>query len=66
MSKDNLSIWNKVQETDPKFTKKDYGGFTSINGVYLYKKATDIFGPIGIGWGFDILDEIICKNIICM
>ncbi len=54
----NLKIWNKVQETDPKYTKPDnYSGFTSINGVYLIKKATEIFGPMGIGWGFDILDE---------
>lgn len=53
----NLKIWDAVSETDPKFTKADYGGFTSINGVYLYKKATDIFGPIGIGWGFEILEE---------
>lgn len=53
----NLSIWEKVQETDPKFTKADYGGFTSINGVYLYRKATEIFGAIGFGWGFEILEE---------
>lgn len=53
----NLNIWEKAQETDPKFTKKDYGGFTSINGIYLIRKATDIFGPMGIGWGFTILEE---------
>lgn len=57
----NLEIWNKVQETDPKFTKKDHigvnKGFTSINGVYIFKKATEIFGSVGIGWGYDILEE---------
>lgn len=53
----NLKIWEKVQETDPKYTKKDFGGFTSINGIYLVKKATEVFGPLGLGWGYDILEE---------
>ena len=54
----NLLIWNKAQETDPKYTKPDnYSGFTSINGIYVVKRATEIFGSIGIGWGFNILEE---------
>ena len=61
MNKDNLKIWSAVQETDPKYTKADHTGankgFTSINGVYMFKRATETFGPIGIGWGYDILEE---------
>ena len=57
MKNKNMNIWDKAQETDPKFTKKDYGGFTSINGIYLIRKATSIFGAMGIGWGFEILEE---------
>ena len=57
----NMSIWDFAQETDPKFTKKDHigsnKGFTSINGVYIFKKATEIFGSVGIGWGYNILEE---------
>lgn len=55
----NLSIWESVQKTDPKFTKQFSAGgnFTSINAVYMVMQATKQFGPIGIGWGYDILEE---------
>lgn len=57
----NLELWNKVQETDPNFTKafSKGGGFkgTSINPTYNNKKATELFGPCGIGWGLDIIKE---------
>lgn len=61
MSKDNLSLWENVQQTDPKYTK-DYtgpGGFTgtAVNAMYLAKRATEAFGPCGTGWGYDILEE---------
>lgn len=57
----NLQIWNQVAVTDPKFTK-DFnrsGGFagTAINPTYLANRATEVFGPMGIGWGMNILDE---------
>jgi hypothetical protein len=58
---DNLHIWNRVEKTNPDFTKKfkKGGGFsgTAINAVYLAKKATEVFGPIGIGWGVNVLEE---------
>lgn len=55
---DNLKIWNAVEKTDPKFTKADnYSNQTTINGTYLMKKATELFGPIGVGWGYSILEE---------
>lgn len=56
----NLVIWNQGQETDPNYTKDfNRGGFqgTAINPTYLIKKATTIFGPVGIGWGWEILEE---------
>lgn len=58
---DNLDLWKKVQTTDPDHTK-DFnrgGGFkgTGINATYLVKKATEVFGPMGINWGVDIVDE---------
>lgn len=56
-----LGIWNQVQTTDPKFTKefKKGGGFkgTSINAQYNIKRATEVFGPNGMGWGVDVLTE---------
>ena len=57
----NTSIWERVQSTDPKFTKnyKGAGGFsgTAINATYLVKKATEQFGPLGSGWGYEIVEE---------
>lgn len=56
----NLDLWDKVQKTDPKHVKpitgKSYQG-TSPKPHYLIHKATETFGPIGIGWGFTIENE---------
>lgn len=56
-----LQIWEKVQTTDPAFTRsfKRPCGFegTAINPTYLVRKATGIFGPFGIGWGVELISE---------
>lgn len=48
-------LWEAVCRTDPKYTKEfsRAGGFkgTAINPTYQVMRATDIFGPYGIGWG---------------
>lgn len=48
-------LWEAVCHTDPKYTKEfsRAGGFkgTAINPTYQVMRATDIFGPYGIGWG---------------
>lgn len=63
---DNLSLWSAVETTDPNFTKpyKGAGGFqgTATSATYLIKKATDQFGLVGIGWGWEILDESIMEG----
>lgn len=57
---DNLALWNTVEKTPPSQTKaitgKSYQG-TSPKPHYLVHKATETFGPCGIGWGFTIEDE---------
>lgn len=56
----NLDIWKRVMRTDPRYTKPIEGaGYvgTSINSEYMFMRATEIFGPIGMGWGFDIVEE---------
>ena len=57
----NLSIWESVEKTDPEFTRdfRGAGGFsgTSVKPTYLVKKATELFGPIGIGWGYVVDDD---------
>lgn len=63
---DNLSLWNSVEKTPPSHTKvitgKPYNG-TSPKPHYLVRKATETFGPCGIGWGFTIVDERIEEGI---
>lgn len=57
---DNLALWHQVEKTPPGHTKpitgKSYSG-TSPKPYFLVQKATETFGPIGIGWGFTIEDE---------
>lgn len=57
--KKNLSIWKLVERTDPSYTKAftQNGGGTAINGTYTEMRATEIFGPKGIGWGVKVVEE---------
>lgn len=56
----NLALWLSVEKTDPRHVKsitgKQYSG-TSPKPYYLVHKATETFGPCGIGWGFSIVEE---------
>lgn len=57
---DNLALWHSVERTPQEHTKaitgKSYSG-TSPKPHYLVHKATETFGPCGIGWGFHIVSE---------
>jgi hypothetical protein len=57
---DNLALWRLVEKTPLDQTKpitgKSYQG-TSPKPHYLVRKATETFGPVGIGWGFTIENE---------
>ena len=57
---DNLRIWSQVEKTNPAYTKKvnQRGGFTSINAAFQVMRATEVFGPIGEGWGYDAEEPI--------
>lgn len=61
MSNPNLALWESVEKTDPSHTKSFSrgGGFkgTATNATYLAKRATETFGPCGIGWGVKVLSE---------
>lgn len=56
----NLSLWNSVCVTDPAHVKpitgKQYQGH-SPKPYWLVQKATEVFGPIGIGWGVNVKSE---------
>ena len=56
---ENMDIWERIEETDPRMTKKQTSGakLTSINGVYQFKKMTEVFGPCGLGWGFETISS---------
>tara|TARA_R110000796_G_scaffold247754_1_gene373708 strand:- start:293 stop:958 length:666 start_codon:yes stop_codon:yes gene_type:complete len=57
---ENLAIWDRFADIDPDFTKditgKDYKG-TSPNAHYITKCLTELFGPVGIGFGWRVLAE---------
>ena len=57
----NLALWNAAKFVDPSRTKgfSRRGGFkgTATNPTYLMMRATEVFGPVGIGWGWEIVNE---------
>ncbi len=55
MSKENLELWNKVEKTNPNYTKNANvkgNKITSIAPQYQIKQATEQFGSYGDKWGF--------------
>lgn len=60
MPEQNMQIWSKVDKTDTRFTKKakvNGQDITSLSGTAMVMKATELFGPVGIGWGWRIVEE---------
>ena len=60
MSEHNMTIWSQVDKTDTRFTKKakvNGQDITSLSGTAMVMKATELFGPVGIGWGWRIVEE---------
>ncbi len=57
---ENLELWKKVFVTDPAAVKpitgKTYKG-NSPKPYWIIQRATEIFGPIGIGWGVVVKSE---------
>ncbi|CAB4157667.1 hypothetical protein UFOVP679_37 [uncultured Caudovirales phage] len=62
----NLRIWSQVERTDPGHTKKvnQRGGFTAISAQYQIMRATETFGPIGEGWGYDAGAPIFQEGLV--
>lgn len=66
MSTENMSIWKLVEKTDVRYTKEARVGgqnITSLNGTAMIMKATEVFGPAGIGFGWSVLDERYDKGV---
>lgn len=55
----NLKLWNAVEKTNPKYTKKANvkgNNITSIAPQYQIKNVTEQFGIYGQTWGFKSLE----------
>lgn len=55
MENNNLSLWNKVEKTNPKYTKKAKVGGMNITAIapqYQIMMVTEQFGIYGKTWGF--------------
>lgn len=56
MADENMDLWNSVVETDPAITKQvAYGKrkFTTMDAYNQIRRATELWGPVGVGWGWD-------------
>ena len=56
-AKENLDLWNSIAVPDKKYLKTVSFGqrsFISIDPQYQIMKMTKIFGPVGVGWGYDV------------
>ena len=58
---DNLSIFNQVKSVPPEAQRVITGGrlmgFTEINPMWRIEKLTEIFGPAGFGWYYEITEK---------
>lgn len=56
----NMKLWDSVCVTDPAAVKpitgKQYKG-NSPKPYWVIRRATETFGPCGIGWGVDVVSE---------
>lgn len=56
----NMDLWNSVKTTSARYTKdgnQDGRKVTSINHIGMLEKATELWGPIGVRWGYEIVEE---------
>lgn len=51
-----LELWNRLEVTDPNFTKPfNKGNFkgTAVDPVFNLKRVTAQLGPVGFAWGWE-------------
>ena len=58
---DKLQIWNSVNQPPKEALKQIQGGrlkgMTDINPQWRMKALTELFGPCGIGWKYEIVEH---------
>lgn len=66
MEQNNMRYYDALKTTPEEAKKKIAGGrlngFTDINPSWRYHKLTELFGPCGIGWKFEIIDQKIIPH----
>ena len=65
----SLELWNKVEKTNPKHTKQVNFGrkITAIDPYQQIKNATEQFGAVGIGWGWEVKQvQFLPTNEVCV
>lgn len=64
---DNMSVWENVRGVDRKYTKpitgKSYKG-DSVNPTYMVMRITEVLGPIGINWGYEVVSSEIHEGAV--
>lgn len=57
----NMSLYEQLKDTPPEARKTIAGGrlkgFTDINTMWRFKRLTEVFGPCGIGWKYEIVTQ---------
>jgi hypothetical protein len=65
----HTALWDAVCKTDPAHTKqfKKGGGFsgTAIKPYWLVRRATEVFGMCGIGWGWEEIENKMVSGVWC-
>lgn len=58
---DNMELFRQFEKTAEEAKKPIEAGrlkgFTDINPMWRFKRLTEVFGPVGIGWKFVITDK---------
>ena len=61
MENQNMSLFDKFRTTPDEARKPITGGrlkgFTDINPMWRFKRLTEVFGPCGIGWKYEIVSQ---------
>ena len=56
---DNMEIWQQLEKTADEAKKPIEAGrlkgFTDINPCWRMKRLTEVFGPCGIGWKYEVV-----------
>ena len=64
---DKLEIYNQAKAVPDGAKKTILGGklkgMTDINPMWRMKRMTEIFGPVGIGWKYEILDKVLQSGV---